>query len=190
MSPARPPSPQVVRRETLVKGRRFDFEEVELQDGNGDRSVRQHLRHPGAVCVLPILEDSRGRSAVLVRNYRAAVGQWVLEVPAGTLEAGEAPAACAARELVEETGYKAATIRQISRFYTSPGLSDETMWAYVATGLEMVGQNLENDELLTVEELPLAEALKKARGGEIVDAKTVLTLLLADDLGAIGSRAW
>jgi ADP-ribose pyrophosphatase len=190
MDTVRPPSPQVVRRETLVKGRRFDFEEVEILSAEGHRSIRQHIRHPGAVCVLPILDDSRGRTAVLVRNYRAALGAWVLEAPAGTLEHGEEPGDCAARELIEETGYRAATIRPVGRFHTSPGLSDELMWAYVATGLEMVGQRLEPDELLSVEELPLATVLTQARDGEIQDGKTMLTLLLAENLGMIGARAW
>ncbi len=190
MSDARPPSPQVVRRETLVRGRRFDFEEVELLSSGGHRSLRQHIRHPGAVCVLPIRESAAGRFAVLVRNYRAAVGAWVLEAPAGTLEKGEEPAACAARELIEETGYRAATLRGLGRFHTSPGLSDELMWAYLATGLEPVGQALEDDELLVVEEVPLGRVLAWARNGEIHDGKTVLAVLLAHELGLIGERAW
>lgn len=184
MSAPRPPTPKVVRRETLVRGKRFDFEEVELEAG-GERFRRQHIRHPGAVCVLPLKPGVDGGTVVLVRNYRAAIDQWVLELPAGTLEDGEEPAACAARELIEETGYRAATLRPVGRFHTSPGLSDEVMWAFLATDLEKVGQELEAGEFLEVVELPLAAAVTRARGGELTDAKTMLTLLLAEDLGMV-----
>jgi ADP-ribose pyrophosphatase len=185
MGESDPPSPRVVRRETLVRGRRFDFEEVELQSPAGQHSTRQHIRHPGAVCLLPLREGESGPLVVMVRVYRAAIGDHVLELPAGTIERGEEPASCAGRELIEETGYRAATLRGIGRFYTSPGLSDEVMWAFLATGLVEVGQDLDEDELLEVEELPLARALDMARGGDLSDAKSILTLLLAADLGML-----
>ncbi|HZW08498.1 MAG TPA: NUDIX hydrolase [Phycisphaerales bacterium] len=181
-----PRSPQVVRRETLVRGRRFDFEEVELRSPAGHISKRQHIRHPGAACVLPLREGTEGPALVMVRVYRAAFGEHLLELPAGTIEAGEEPAPCAARELVEETGFSAATLREIGRFYTSPGLSDEVMWAFLATDLTHVGQSLDEDELLHVEEIPLARALGMARAGGLKDGKTILTLLLADTLGLLG----
>lgn len=178
-------SPQVVRRETLVPGRRFDFEEVELEAPSGHRSTRQHIRHPGAACVVALRQTPTGPAVVMVRVYRAAVEDYVLELPAGTLEPGEEPEACAGRELIEETGYRAATLMPVGRFYTSPGLSDEVMWAFVASGLVQVGQQLEEDELLDVEQVPLRTALDKARSGGLLDGKSILALLLAEDQGML-----
>lgn len=176
---------RITSRETLVEGMRFDFEEVVVESPDGGRHRRQHLRHPGAVCVLPVRETDAGPVVVCVRNYRAAVDAWLLEIPAGTLEAGEAPAACAARELEEETGFRAATLTPLGRFHTSPGLSDELMWAFVATGLHPVGQSLDEGEHLVVEEVPLGRALSGACDGSMTDAKSMLTLLLARSLGEL-----
>jgi ADP-ribose pyrophosphatase len=176
---------RITGRETLVHGSRFDFEQVEVTAPDGSVHARQHLRHPGAVCVLPVRETERGQVIVCVRNYRAALDAWVLEIPAGTLEAGEDPAACAARELVEETGYQAATIEPLGRFHTSPGLSDELMWAYLAFGLSFVGQSLDEGEHLTVEEVPLARAITGATDGLFTDGKSMLTILLARARGGL-----
>lgn len=170
---------RITGRETLVRGARFDFEQVEVLAPDGTRHSRQHLRHPGAVCILPVRETEGGPVVVCVRNYRAALDRWVLEIPAGTLEVGEDPADCASRELIEETGYRGATIRPLGRFHTSPGLSDELMWAYLAWDLGFVGQSLDEGEHLTVEELPLGEAIAAATDGTMTDAKSMLTIFLA-----------
>lgn len=183
MDPPRRESSQIVSRRILARGRRFDFEEVVVRSADGAEHVRQHVRHPGAVCLVPLRQGAEGPMVVMVRNYRAAIEEWLLELPAGTLEPGEAPEACGARELEEETGYRASTLTLLGRFQTSPGLSDELMWLYAARGLEQVGQHLDEGEELEVEELPLAEALALARGGGITDGKSILGLLLAQDLG-------
>src|SRR6185436_10463288 len=101
-----------------VKGAKFDFERLTMKTGDGRTLVRQTVRHPGAVVVLPILETGAERTVVMIRNWRISIEQWLYELPAGTLEAGEDPAVCAARELEEETGYGAATITPMGRFYT------------------------------------------------------------------------
>jgi ADP-ribose pyrophosphatase len=174
-----------VRRELLFKGAKFDFERLTVQDAAGQTLVRQSVRHPGAVVILPILRESAGESVVLIRNWRISIEQWLYELPAGTLEPGEEPAACAARELEEETGFAAATITALGRFYTSPGMSNELMWAYAATGLRPVGQRLEPDEWVTVHPVRTAGAFGMIDSGELTDGKSILALLLARQRGLL-----
>lgn len=167
------------RRETLHRGAKFDLELVTIPGPGGTPIKREVVRHPGAVVILPILEDAAGRCVVLIRNERIAIGRTLWELPAGTLEPMEKPQECAPRELEEETGYRAATMMPLARFHTTPGLTDELMHAFVATGLTHVGQRLEADERLTVHPRPVAEALAMVESGEMTDAKSMLTLLLA-----------
>lgn len=184
-----PPSertPRIVSRRLLARGSRFDFDEVTVAGPDGAERTRQYVRHPGAVCVIPIRRGDSGLRIVMVRNYRAAIDAWLLELPAGTLEPGESPDACGARELAEETGYRASVLKPLGRFHTSPGLSDELMWLFAAEGLEFVGQHLDDGETLDVEELPLADAITLARKGGLTDGKSILGLLLAQDLGVFG----
>lgn len=169
-------------RTLLHKGRKFDFELIEFPGGRGGTIRREVVRHPGAVVILPILADGR---LVLIRNTRPSVDRSLLELPAGTLEPGEAPESCAARELTEETGYTAATLTPLGRFYTSPGMSDEVMWAFAAGGLTHVGQRLEEDERITVVAMTPAEASDLIDSGELMDAKTMLTILWAARRGLI-----
>jgi ADP-ribose pyrophosphatase len=171
-----------VTRTLIHRGRKFDFEQLEFVGSDGTVLRREVVRHPGAVVILPILDDGR---IVLIRNHRPSLDRPLYELPAGTLEAGEKPVACAGRELIEETGYDAATIRPLGRFYTSPGLSDELMWAFVATQLEHVGQRLEPDERLTVHPIPAREAFGMIESGELVDGKSMLTLLWAERKGLV-----
>lgn len=129
---------------------------------------------------------------LLVRQYRYATGGWLLEVPAGTLNAGEAPAACAARELVEETGYRAGELVPLGWIWTTPGFTDEKIWLYLATSLTAARQALEDDELLSLMRVPLDRAVTMALGGDdgtmalggaggaIVDGKSVAALLRAE----------
>lgn len=183
--PELPTPPRTVSSRTLVEGSKFDYEEVVRRDEDGHESVRHHVRHPGAACVLPVLGRGPDRRIVFVRNYRPTVGDFLLELPAGGLEPGEAPETSAARELVEETGYRAATLIPLGRFYTSPGLSDEVMFPFFATGLEHEGQALERGEVLAVDEVPVAEAFEALRRGTLIDGKSMLTLLLAADRGLV-----
>jgi ADP-ribose pyrophosphatase len=175
-----PDVPSVSRR-VLHKGRKFDFEELEYA-GPGGKPVRHHVvRHPGAVVVLPVLGDGR---VCLIRNWRAALEKEIYELPAGTLEKGEPPEACAHRELIEETGYEASQVVRLGSFWTSPGLSDELMTAFVAGGLRHVGQRLEKDERMTVCPVESDEAFEMIGRG-LVDAKSMLTLLWARARGLV-----
>lgn len=169
-------------RQVLHKGRKFDFEVLEYAGTEGRPFRREVVRHPGAVVILPILDDGR---VVLIQNYRPAVNRTLYELPAGTLEPPEPPDACARRELIEETGYEAATVSILGRFYTSPGMSDELMWAYVAVGLTFVGQRLEEGELATVWPVPVTRAIEMIETGELMDGKSLLTLLQALRKGLI-----
>lgn len=184
-----PDPPEVLGRSLLVRGAKFDFEEVRLRGPQGLEYRRQHVRHPGAVCILPLRGSGNDRSVVFVRNYRAAVGGYLLELPAGTLEPGEPPETCAARELTEETGFRAATLIPLGRFHTSPGISDEVIWAFVAIGLVEVGQSLEAGEQLVVEEVLLADAKRLIREGGMTDAKSMLAILLAETRGFLETLA-
>lgn len=179
---------RVLRRTLLRKGAKFDFEVVTIDAGDGRTLDREIVRHPGAVVILPILEaPGEPTKVVLVRNDRVSVGRRLWELPAGTREAAESPLQTAARELEEETGYRAATFRLLGRFYTSPGLSDERMWAFVARGLTPVGAHPEPDERLSVHPTAVRTVLamieRAAEEGEddgrIEDGKSMLTLLWA-----------
>lgn len=173
-----------VVRTVFRKGRKYDFEILEYAGRSGQMVQHEVVRHPGAVVILPILDAPDGR-VVMIRNHRPALERVIHELPAGTLGPGEAPEACARRELIEETGYEAATVTLLGRFYTSPGMSDELMWAYVAVGLTHVGQRLEDDEEVSVSPVGAARALEMVDTGELTDAKSMLTLLLAHRRGLI-----
>ncbi len=157
------------------QGRLFEVEILEWADDQGRTIRREVVRHPGAVLIVPRLDGDR---LVLVRNYRVAVNQRLWELPAGTLEAGEAPRDAAGRELEEETGYRAARIEHLSDFYTSPGFCDELMRVFTADELEFVGQRLEPHEEIEVGVVAGAEALAMVADGRIIDAKTIAALHL------------
>lgn len=169
-------------RRLIHHGVKFDLEMVEFVGEGGRVVVREVVRHPGAVVILPVLDDGK---VVLIQNERAALGRAIFELPAGTLEPAEPPEKCAGRELLEETGYRAATIAHLGRFYTSPGMSDELMWAYLARGLHHVGQSLEEDERVTVHPVAAERAFEMIEHGELVDGKSMLTLLLARRKGLV-----
>lgn len=167
-------------RRLIHHGKKFDFEMVTVTFPGGRQLTREIVRHPGAVVIVPILDNG---DVVLIWNKRISIGQKLLECPAGTLEKGEEPALCAARELIEETGYEAATIVPLGWFHTTPGLTDEKMHAFAAKGLKEVGQNLEEDEDIEVEVVKAGEALGRIDRGEFSDAKSMLALLLAHRKG-------
>jgi len=169
--------PVIVSSRSIHDGRivKLALEEVRLP--NGHTVTLEVIKHPGAAAVVPV--DPEG-NVVLVRQYRHATGSWLLEVPAGKLDhPGESPEDCALREVEEETGYRAGRLSSLGWIWTTPGFTDEKIWLYLAQDLSPTRASLQPDEVLTVEKLPLAEAVRGAASGEIVDGKSVCALLRA-----------
>ena len=162
----------------VYSGRLFAVDAVVLRDEHGNRMQREVVRHPGAVAVVAVLREGGAERLVLIRNHRVAVGRALWEVPAGTLEAGEEPAAAAARELVEETGYRAGSVEPLGRFYTSPGFADELMHVFAADGLQWVGQRLQPEEAIEVHPVERERAIEMIAEGTIEDAKTIAAIFM------------
>ncbi len=162
----------------VFKCRRFEVFRRSVPTADGRERMFEIIAHPGAVVVLPLLADDR---CVMIRQVRPAVERELWELPAGTLDKeGEEPTAAAERELEEETGYRAGRITPLCTFYSSPGITNELLRAYVATDLTPTHQRLDPAERITVEPIAIPEALAMARDGRIMDAKTIITLLLWD----------
>ncbi len=143
---------------------------------NGHEVELDVVRHPGAAAVVPVDADG---TVWMVRQYRHTVGDWLLEVPAGKLSPGEDPPACAHRELEEEAGVRAGTLRELGSIFVSPGFCDERIWLFLATDLSPGAQRLEADEVLALERVPFAEVERRALAGELVDAKSTIAILRA-----------
>ncbi|CBK40098.1 ADP-ribose pyrophosphatase [Nitrospira defluvii] len=140
---------------------------------NGHTIDLEVIRHPGASAVVPMKEDG---TVVLIRQFRHAANGFIYEIPAGKLHPKEDPLDCAARELEEEIGYKAGRFELLSSIFTAPGFADEVIHIYLATGLTIGTQNLDQDEVLEVVEMPLREAISKIEDGTIRDGKTIVGL--------------
>jgi len=164
----------------LFQGDRFDVVDVRRVAPDGTMCNRQAIQHPGAVTLLPLLGDGR---ICLLQNYRATVDLTLIELPAGTIEPGEAPAQTAVRELAEETGYRAGRIELLTTFYMSPGILDEKMYLYLATHLESGPVALQPDEHIVPVLTTWDEALAMVQDGRIQDAKTLTGLLYFDRFG-------
>jgi len=162
-----------LERTSVFQGVRFSVDTV-LFPGQGERQRRDVVIHPGAVVILPLLDAD---TYVLIRNYRFAVEETLWELPAGTLEPGEPPDETAARELIEETGYRAGVLSPLTSFYSSPGICNELLHVYLATDLEYVGQQLEEGEEITVEKVDRAGVWELIRSGALRDAKSIASIL-------------
>ena len=149
-------------------------DEIELP--NGDKSVREWIKHPGASAVIPLLPDNQ---IILVRQYRYPVAQVTLEVPAGKLDkVGEDPLVCAERELSEETGYTAKKIWKLTTIATTVGFTNEVIHLYAASDLTAGTKHPDADEFINVVKMPLADAIKLVESGEIIDAKSIISILM------------
>ena len=169
----------LVSARDLHSWRVFQLVEATFAAASGEEFTRTFLRHPGAVGIVAV----DGDEAILVRQFRAALGRDLLEIPAGTLDKGadETPAACAARELAEETGATAGSIIHLTTYAVAPGISDEVLHLYLATDLRFGDRRADGieEEAMTVERLPLASVPAAIADGHLEDAKTMLGLLLA-----------
>ncbi|MGN6135546.1 MAG: NUDIX hydrolase [Aureliella sp.] len=163
-----------ITEETLLRASRFRVDRVRQTFADGRIVEREVIRHPGAVVIVPVLDDGR---ICLIRNYRVAVGSWLLELPAGTLEPHEPPSQTAERELIEETGYRASRIEPLCQLLMSPGILHERMHAFVATGLSDGDAAREEGELIVNHLMSLDEVDVALRTQQIEDAKTIAALL-------------
>ncbi len=167
---------RVVSSERVFEGKLIKVDREEVILPGGKRAVLETIRHPGAAAVLPFLPDGR---VVLIRQFRHAAGGFIVEVPAGKLDPGEPPETCALREVEEETGWRAEQLVSLGSILTTPGFTDEVIWLYEAHGLAGGRRQLDPDEVIEVLEVPFEEAVAMVVGGEIRDAKSVATILLA-----------
>jgi ADP-ribose pyrophosphatase len=167
---------ELLRSEVVYPGRAFTIRRDTMRLPDGHETRFDIVEHVGSVIILPL--DEQG-NLLFVRQYRHATKKDLLELPAGTLDEGEVPEACARREVREEAGMAAGQLEVLGGFYLAPGYSTEYMHVYLATELRPDPLEADADEFLTVEPIPLGTALKMARGGEILDAKSLAALLLA-----------
>jgi ADP-ribose pyrophosphatase len=172
--PGMPGIPRVVRTSTPFTGRLFSVELAEIEMPGGMLTTREVIRHPGAVAMVPVTPDGR---LLLVTQYRHAAGRRLLELPAGTLEPGEEPAATVVRELQEEVGMVPADVRPLGGFYVAPGYTDEYIHLFVCSGLTPGRLDGDEDEDIEVESLTVDEALAAIESGRICDAKTIVGIL-------------
>jgi ADP-ribose pyrophosphatase len=167
--------PKILSSQRVFDGRVFNVTVDTVSEGELTYQ-REVVHHNGSAVIVPIFDDG---TVALVKQYRHPAVRYLLEVPAGTLAKGERPEIGAARELKEELGLVAARLEKLSEFFVSPGFCEEKMWVYLATELSEGKQALEDDEILEVVRLPIADALEMITSGEIEDAKTIIGLMLA-----------
>jgi ADP-ribose pyrophosphatase len=167
--------PILIGSQEIYRGRVINVRVDEIEIANGRDVRREVVEHPGAVVIVPV--DAEGRIH-WVRQYRYAAERTLLELPAGTIEAGEEPLACAQREIQEETGHSAASWTLLGRFFTAPGFCTEYMHAFAATGLSTAEAHPDEDEDIEVVTLSLEESLARIESGEVEDAKSIAALFL------------
>lgn len=167
--------PEIISSEEILTTKLFNVSRTTLREGDTTYQ-RDLILHPGSAVVVPMFAD---KTVALVRQYRHAAQKFLLELPAGSVEKGETPENCALREVQEEIGYRADKIELLTEFYVSPGFLNEKMFVYLATELTEVGQNLDEDELLSVERFSFPQIYKMILEREFEDAKTMLGLILA-----------
>ncbi|MEK6282082.1 MAG: NUDIX hydrolase [Acidobacteriota bacterium] len=167
--------PQILNSKEIFRGRVFQVTVDTIREGDTTYQ-REVVHHPGSAVIIPIFDDG---TVGLVRQYRHPAVRYLLEAPAGTLDEGEVPEQAAARELEEELGFVAGRLEKLSEFFISPGFLEEKMWVYLATELIQTASRLEDDEIIEVVRLPLAQALSMITTGEIEDAKTIIGIMLA-----------
>ena len=150
---------------------------------NGNTSTREWIKHPGAVCCIPILPNGK---IGLIKQYRYAVKEQMIEIPAGKLNQNEIPEKCALRELEEEIGYKANKLTLLANIHPAVGFTDEKMWLYLAEDLVKTKQSLDADEFLEPIPTKLDDAVKMVWNGQITDVKTIIGILWAQRMLLVG----
>ncbi len=169
----RPAEAHIHRRTEIYRGRHFSFATEDLTLPNGRRTEMAMVRHPGSIAVVPLTPEG---GVVMEHQYRHCVRGYLLEIPAGTLEPGESPLACAGRELEEETGYTAAQFIELGRTHILPAYSDEVIHLFIARGLSLARTRLDPDEIIRTAIYPLDRLMDMIVAGQITDALTILSL--------------
>jgi len=154
---------------------RLRVQSVQLTDGSSIE--KGTIDHPGSVVLIPLRETERGHEVVMLHQFRLALGKYILELPAGTRDWQEDWLSCAQRELREETGYRATNLQPLGRCWPAPGLSNELMAVYLATGLQSDPLPQDSDEIIELRLLPLQELIEMALDGRLHDAKSVVGIL-------------
>ena len=168
-------TPEVLATEEIYHGRIFDVSLYTIREGE-QTYRREVVHHAGGASTVAVFDD---QTIALVRQYRHPTLRFLLELPAGKLDAPERPEECAARELEEEIGVRAGRVEKLAEFFTTPGFCEEKLWVYLATELTETKQNLETDEVVEIVRVSFPRALEMIASGEIEDAKTIIGLTLA-----------
>ena len=170
----------VLKSKVSFQGKVFSVVTDKVTEPGGVTSTRDVIRHNGSVVILAVdaSENPADPSILLERQYRYAAGQFLLELPAGRIEPGEAPLAAAKRELIEETGFRARRWSRLVRYYASPGFLSETMQVFLAEDIRPGIAQPEEDEKISLLPVPLSELLDQIHAGKILDGKTILSVLL------------
>lgn len=167
---------ETIARETIYHGRAFNVRRDEVRLPDQHTMHLDIIEHVGAVTILPVDADGR---ILFVRQYRHATGKELLELPAGTLNVGELPENCALREIREETGFAAGKLIKLGEFFLAPGYSTEYMVVFLATELHYDPLLGDQDEIITLQRIPIDHAYEMALNGELQDGKSLAALLLA-----------
>ena len=170
---------KTIKTKIVHKGTYLTLNSDEVLLPNGNTSTREWIKHPGAVCCIPILPDGK---IDLIKQYRYAVKEQMIEIPAGKLDQNETPEKCALRELEEEIGYKANKLTLLGNIHPAIGFTDEKMWLYLADDLVKTKQSLDADEFLEPIPTKLDDAVKMVWNGQITDVKTIIGILWAQKM--------
>jgi ADP-ribose pyrophosphatase len=170
---------ELIKREYIHRGRILDLSRSRFMSESKGEVEIEIVHHNGGAGTLPLFEDG---TVGLVRQWRYPLGRYSLEIAAGRIERGDSPEETAARELEEEMGYRANELRKIGEFNVAPGYCEERLYLFMATALEKSEQHLDDDEEIEVVRMPFGEALARVHSGEIDDAKSIISILLAESV--------
>ena len=163
----------------IFSGKLIDLYLDNVRLPNGKKSTREWIDHPGAVCIVPILDNG---DVLLIRQFRYGPREEFIEIPAGKIDKNEDPLKCGLRELEEETGYKSNKLTFLTNIHPAIGFSNEKMWMYLAEELELSKKKLDEDEFLELLPTPLNQAIEWVFSGKITDVKTIIGIMWMKEL--------
>lgn len=164
---------RTISEEYKYKGRVINLKVQQVKLPNGKESSREIVEHPGAVAIVPFLNED---TIIMTEQFRKALNQVLIEIPAGKIDKGEEPKECGIRELEEETGYKAENFEYLGKIVTAPGFTDEVIYLYKASDLYKGRTNMDEDEFINLKTFTLREVKAMIKSGEIIDSKTIAAL--------------